>query len=97
VRLQRRLVLAEPRVAVHAERRLARRAGELRRDVAQILVEPLEQPVQRLLDVRDVVGAVGAEPLAVIVALQHPQERQRLAREEHRPGHRGRLATCHRG
>ena len=83
VRLVRRLVLGEARVAVDAIHRHLRARDELGRERAEIDRQPLHDRGHRLADVRLVVVAVGVEPLAPIVALERAQKPEGFCREVH--------------
>src|SRR5205823_13652479 len=92
------LVVAEPGVAVDAEERLLPRGVELGGDGAEVLRQLLDDLDHRAADVRLVLIFPGAEPLAIVVALERSEERQRPGGE--RRGETGhapispRLATC---
>ena len=79
--LSRRLVFAEPRVAVDAIERRLRRRDELRRDSWQVLGQLLDDREHRRPYVLFVVVLAAPEPLAIVVALERAQELQRLLGE----------------
>src|SRR5215210_4226391 len=81
VRLVRRLVLAEPGVAVDPERR-ALRVG-LKRDAARLetLVERDAERLHRLLQESFVIGLAWLEPGAIVVCGEVRHELDRVARE----------------
>jgi hypothetical protein len=81
VGLQRRLVVAEARVAVDAVQRRLRRRHQLRRERAEIARELLDECDHRRAD--DGLEAIPprSEPLAIVVAFQRAQEAQGVGRE----------------
>ena len=84
LRLVRRLVLGEARVAVDAEQRaaLAPRVGhQVRADVGQSEPEVLDEGERGLEQVVLVAALVRVEPLAVVVGLQLAQEGEQLGPE----------------
>ena len=91
LRLVRRLVAREARVAVDAEQRAALAAGvghQVRADLRQAQPEVLDEGERRLEQVVLVAVLVGVEPLAVVVGLQLAQEGEQLGAElaiAHRP------------
>lgn len=76
VGLERRLVRAEARVAIDAVKGDFRIGHEVRRERRKIAGEPIEQLDHRPANVPRVVLFPVAEPLAVVVALERPEERE---------------------
>jgi hypothetical protein len=70
VRLQRRLVFAEPRIAELAEQRHLGIGDEIRRERRQVAGEPLDDGDHRSAAVRLVLTFTFVKPFAVVVALQ---------------------------
>src|SRR5262245_39059353 len=86
-RLQRPLVGAEARVTPDSIEALLRICHQVRRERAELTTQPLDGPHHRRLDVRLVVVLVRVEPLAIVVALQRPEERERLLCKGRLVGH----------
>ncbi len=86
--LERRLVLAEAGVPVDPEKRGAGRGLEFRGEGREIHREALDERQHPGLHLAFVLVPVRVEPLAVVVPLERPQERQRLRRK---PGNGRRL------
>ena len=84
IRLERTLVVAEPRIAIDAEHGHARIGDEVRRKRREIARKLAEQHDHRAADVLLVLRLARAEPLAIVVPLERPQERERLPRERRR-------------
>ena len=90
VRFVGRFVFREPRVAVDAVHRRLRVRDQLRRELAEVGAQSLDDLEHRLADVRLVVVAVSVEPLAAVVPFERAQELERLGGETRgRPGRHG--------
>jgi len=85
VRLVRRLVAAEARVAVDTKQRDLWIGDQLRREPSQVDRELLEQRDHRCAHVRLVFVLARLEPLTPVVALERAQKRECLSRK--RRGH----------
>src|SRR5690348_16135174 len=81
MRLQGRLVLAEPRIAEWPQQIDLRIEQHLGRDAAQVLAKPFDDLDHRLTAMGLVLLAARVKPLALVIALQRAQERQSLRRE----------------
>ena len=83
--LQRRLICGKPRVPVDAERRHLRRGDQLGCERFEVLAEPFDDLHERGADDELVAILARLEPLAIVIALQRAQERQRRCRETRGP------------
>ena len=78
MRLERRLIRAEARVAVDAIQRHLRLGHEFGRERFEVAGESLDQRDHRLADIGLVLRLASAKPFAIVVAFQRPQEPERF-------------------
>src|SRR5262249_23217944 len=83
VRLVRRLVLREARVAIDSEHGSLGIAADLRREAREPCVELLDQLAHRLAHLNLVLGAPRLEPVLVVVGCKLAEKTEGGARERH--------------
>ena len=91
--LERRLVFRKPCVAIDAVERCLRTGHQVRRERPEVGSQPIDEADHRRAKEQLVLILARPEPLAIVVPLQRPKERQRLRAEAAEAG-RCHRATC---